>query len=96
MQEATSGAALPGANVVLVETGQGTTTDVDGAFRLGPVSPGRYTLQVSFVGYQTRTQVVQVDTAPMRLTLTLAPALFEAEAVVVTGTRQTEKLLERR
>lgn len=92
--DATSGAALPGANVVLVETGQGTTTDVDGAFRLGPVSPGRYTLQVSFVGYQARTQLVQVGTAPVRLTLTLAPALFEAEAVVVTGTRQTEKLLE--
>ncbi|MDQ7039660.1 MAG: TonB-dependent receptor [Rhodothermus sp.] len=94
VREATSGTVLPGANVVLLETGQGTTTDVEGAFRLGPLAPGRYTLQVSFVGYQTLQRSVEVGSAPLRLTLTLAPVLFEAEAVVITGTRQTEKLLE--
>lgn len=93
MQGAGSGAPLPGANVVLVETGQGTTADVDGAFRLGPVTPGTYTPRVSFVGYQTRTQSVRVGSIPVRLTLLLMPALFEARTVVITGTRRTEKLL---
>ncbi|QXD16263.1 TonB-dependent receptor [Rhodocaloribacter litoris] len=94
VQEAGSGAPLPGANVVLPATQQGTTTGPDGTFRLGPVAPGRYVLQVSFVGFQTLAETVDVGTAPVRLTLALSPVLLEADEVVVTGTRQSEKLLD--
>ncbi|SFD87981.1 TonB-dependent Receptor Plug Domain [Thermophagus xiamenensis] len=43
---------LPGANVVLEETGAGTSTDMDGRFELPDVTVGRYTLQVRFIGYE--------------------------------------------
>lgn len=44
---------LPGANVILlnVEPTTGTTTDMDGKFRLENVEVGRVSLQISFIGY---------------------------------------------
>ncbi|MGQ1891595.1 TonB-dependent receptor [Thermophagus sp. OGC60D27] len=50
--DATTKAPLPGANVVLEETGGGTTTNMDGQFELKGVPVGRYTLQVRFIGYE--------------------------------------------
>ena len=50
---------LPFANVLISETGTGSTTDFDGKFIL-EIAPGNYTLVFSFVGYQTQ-QVTNVD-----------------------------------
>lgn len=44
---------LPGANVVILETGQGAAADAEGQFRIPGVAPGGYTLQVTFVGFET-------------------------------------------
>ncbi|EHQ24873.1 TonB-dependent receptor [Mucilaginibacter paludis] len=46
------GEALPGATVVVVETGAGTQTKPDGTFSI-PVQVGTYTLKISFIAYQT-------------------------------------------
>jgi hypothetical protein len=45
---------LPGANVILldVEPLTGTTTDIDGNFRLDKVALGRQSVQVSYMGYK--------------------------------------------
>jgi len=45
-----SGEPLPAANIVVVGTMMGTTTDADGAFIL-EVPAGEYTLRVSYIGY---------------------------------------------
>lgn len=42
---------LPGATVVVLNTTLGGTTDEKGNFRIGNVPPGRYSLKVSFIGY---------------------------------------------
>jgi len=54
--EASSGAPLPGANVVLVGTSIGSTTNTDGRYTISNVTPGTYAVRASFVGYQTETQ----------------------------------------
>ena len=46
---------LQGASVSLVKTQLGTTTDLEGTYRLDEVPVGRYSLQISFVGYETLT-----------------------------------------
>ncbi|MDB4443674.1 carboxypeptidase-like regulatory domain-containing protein, partial [Saprospiraceae bacterium] len=46
---------LQGASVSLVKTQIGTTTDLEGTYRLDEVPVGRYSLQISFVGYETLT-----------------------------------------
>ncbi|MFB6317831.1 TonB-dependent receptor domain-containing protein [Saccharicrinis sp. FJH54] len=45
--------AVPFANVVILGTTVGSTTDLDGNFTITGVQPGFVKLQVSFVGYQT-------------------------------------------
>ncbi|MDO5607841.1 MAG: TonB-dependent receptor [Capnocytophaga sp.] len=44
---------LPFANVIIKGSNKGTTTDMDGVYRINNVAPGTYTLQFSFVGYET-------------------------------------------
>ncbi|MFW6275738.1 MAG: carboxypeptidase-like regulatory domain-containing protein, partial [bacterium] len=43
---------LTGANVILIENQKGAVTDKEGNFRFTS-PPGDYTIQVSFVGYET-------------------------------------------
>ena len=52
--------ALPGANVVIKGTSKGTTTDIDGTFSLGELSPGSYALEISFIGYQLKEMIANV------------------------------------
>lgn len=54
--ERTSGAPIPGANVVIVGTSQGAATDTQGQYTITGVEPGSYTLSASFIGYVTETQ----------------------------------------
>jgi hypothetical protein len=55
VKDAATREPLPGANVIIEETGAGTTTDMDGRFEMENVPVGRYTLQVRFIGYQPAT-----------------------------------------
>ena len=54
--DATTGDPIPGANVVIDGTTQGSTTDVDGYYVILNVTPGTYEVRASFIGY---TPVVQ-------------------------------------
>jgi hypothetical protein len=47
---------LPGASIIITGTNPvvGTTTDANGKFKIEGQNPGRYTLKVSYIGYQDR------------------------------------------
>jgi hypothetical protein len=52
-----AGEPLPFVNVTLKQNGNlktGATTDFDGNFKISSIEPGKYDLEVSFVGYQTQ------------------------------------------
>ncbi len=51
--EASSGAPLMGANVLLVDEMQGAATDKEGYFNIINISPGTYQLKISMMGYKT-------------------------------------------
>lgn len=42
---------LIGASIVVNETGQGTVTDTSGIFLINSILPGKYMLQISYLGY---------------------------------------------
>ncbi|MEF8817089.1 MAG: TonB-dependent receptor [Salinibacter sp.] len=87
--------ALPGANVTVLGTNYGTSTDADGNFRISGLETGRYDVQVSFVGYRSRTRSVTVRAGePTTLNIRLQQGQVAAEELVVTGSRQSEKVLE--
>lgn len=51
--DAISGEKLIGATVKVVETGTGSVVDLDGNFRIDIPQSGRYTLETSYVGYES-------------------------------------------
>jgi TonB-dependent receptor len=62
VRDASTGEPLPGANVILVGTSLGAAADADGKFIILRVSPGTYTLRVTFIGYR-----------PVEVTVTVQP-----------------------
>lgn len=75
------------ANVIVKGTQTGTTSDFDGKYSLN-LAPGTYTLQFSFVGYQTKeiTEVVIAANQTITLDVTLNASAGQLDEVVVTAT----------
>ncbi|WP_026631318.1 TonB-dependent receptor [Dyadobacter alkalitolerans] len=80
------GAGLPGVNILLVGTQQGTSTDENGDFRIA-VPDQNATLKFSFIGYVS--QEVAVDKEIINVTL--APDVSALKEVVVVGYGTQEK-----
>ena len=84
-----SGAPLPGANVVLVGTNRGATTDADGAYFVLSVDPGTYAVEASMVGYAKQRKTGTAVQADYTTTVDfmLAEATLEAAEMVVVAER---------
>ncbi len=52
---------IPYASVLIIETGDGTVSNEEGQFLFRNLRPGKYTLRVSMVGYETMTKEVVVS-----------------------------------
>jgi len=87
--EAETGDPIPGATVVLSETGQGSATDALGRYVLLNVRPGRYAIRISFVGYTTKQIEGVLVTSGRTTTLdaTLDEATVQAGEVIVEAER---------
>lgn len=86
IKDAQNGDALPGANVVLVGTGMGATSDVSGKYVVRNVPAGSYTLRVTYVGYKTTTRSITLEGgADLRQDFKLVAVALEGETVVVTA-----------
>lgn len=81
-----TGEALPGANVVIVESSRGAAANVDGEYRILNIPPGRYDVRASMVGYES-TLVVDVVVNAGRTTtidfVLIDEALESAEVVII-------------
>ena len=82
------GSALPGVNVVIKGTTQGTTTDADGKYSI-EVSNGDATLVFSFIGYTPQEQTVTARTV---IDVALVADLHELSEVVVVGYGTQQKV----
>jgi len=82
VKDSISGETIIGANIVISGTTTGTTTDVNGLFSL-PLNKGKYTLQVSFVGYTPILKDIVVSNAPISLTFNMVAAVTISGVEVV-------------
>jgi TonB-linked SusC/RagA family outer membrane protein len=82
------GSALPGVNVVIKGTTQGTTTDADGKYSI-EVPDGNATLVFSFIGYTTQEQTVSARSV---IDIALVADLQELNEVVVVGYGTQQKV----
>ena len=79
-------APLPGVNLRVQGTQQGTSTQGDGSYSLASVPTGRQTIVASFVGYQTVTKEVRLEAGGTRtLNFTLRSTAVGMDEMVVTA-----------
>jgi hypothetical protein len=89
--DAATGEALIGANIILLNTTQGSATDLNGDYFVLNITPGTYSVKFSFVGYSTKT-ITDVRIVPgvtYELNVELSSGI-DLEEIVVTS----EKLYE--
>ena len=98
--DALNGLPLHGATIALSQTGipgiiNGTATDDEGRFRVTRVRPGRYTVTVRFVGYVEEQRTILLNPAQsLRVDVSLEQSSIDLNTVVVSASRQQEKILE--
>jgi TonB-dependent receptor len=77
---------LVGVNVVLVGTGMGNATNIEGEYTITGIPQRVYTVRVSCIGYEVKT--IEVDfskTATRRLDVKLNSTVIQGQEVVVTA-----------
>ncbi len=64
VEDARTGDALPGATVYIAELERGSHTSATGVFALEELTPGKFSVRFSFIGYETldTTLVIDADT----------------------------------
>jgi outer membrane receptor for ferrienterochelin and colicins len=89
------GKAVSAAQVGLVGTRRSAVTNQLGAFTLGHVPSGSYTLRVTAPGFRTGTQAVTVrDGEPALVAVALAADPVQLEGVVVSASRRPERITD--
>jgi len=79
------GESVPGANVFLLNTYDGTSTGIDGKFEFSTSETGKQTLIIKFVGYKEFQQVVDLTQKSFSITATLQEEVNELNAVIITA-----------
>lgn len=83
--DANTGELLPGVNVVIQELQTGSSTNIDGEYEIPNVPEGTYTLAVTYVGYQSYTNEIDVGNSTVTQNIELQQDIFGLEEIVVTG-----------
>lgn len=88
----TNGDPVPGANIVVIGTTQGTVSDFDGNFNLETTAVPPFTLRITSIGYAETT--AQVTANNQTLTIVLSEAQTLLDEIVVSASRTPERLFE--
>lgn len=79
---------IAGANVIIPELNRGAATNSEGVFSIPSVSEGSYIIEISFLGFQTKTLSITVSNDdPVVLIVELSPSGILMEGIVVTSLR---------
>ncbi len=82
---------LIGANVLISSIKLGASTDASGAYRLQNVPPGTYQIQISFIGFETLAQMIQIQAGSNEFNFTLQEKNFQLDELIVKSTRAGER-----
>ncbi len=83
---------LIGANVIIVGTTIGASTDLDGNYSITSDNPLPWTLEVSYTGFAPKTMTVTGSNA--NLNINLASSAIIGQEVVISASRRREKIQE--
>ena len=79
---------LAGSTITLIETSLTVTSESDGSYKLNKLSPGNYTIQVSYVGYLTKkiADITVIANRTTSLDIVLEQNKTNLNDVIVTAT----------
>jgi outer membrane cobalamin receptor len=83
---------IPGANVTIIGTSNGSTTDFTGAFELKSKTPFPFTIEVSMMGFTTQT--IEVKSKEQELVIVMSSESTKLNEIVVSASRAPERLIE--
>lgn len=79
------GGPIPGVNISIAGTYDGTSTSVDGTFDFESTESGDQILLISFVGFTSHQQKVQLSGKPVHLEVVLREVVNQLDAVVISA-----------
>lgn len=96
VRDASNGRALQGANVVLRDTmgaiQAAAAANAEGFYQITQIDPGRYRLQISFIGYQPYRDTLQLNPGVRRtVSVSLPVSPRRLEGVTVEGRQPVEE-----
>lgn len=80
-----AGEGIPGANIYIKGTFDGTNSNIDGSFTFDTFEKGEQTLIVSFIGFETIEQSIKIDSPKLSLSLTLQESINKLDGVTITA-----------
>ncbi len=85
--DAESGYPLIGANAFVKGTTLGSSSDLDGKYRISPVEQGLHTIMISYMGYQTKeiTDVQVIAGQTTKIDISLSYQVLQGQEIVVTA-----------
>ncbi len=82
---------IPGAIIKIQENDRQSTSDKNGYFEFKNVKRGDYTIEISFIGYETLVKKVSVKSKDINISVKLKQSDIIADEVIVTATRADNK-----
>lgn len=86
-----NGLPLPGANIIITGTATGTSSDLEGDYVLTTDRTPPFTIQISYTGFQTKTEEVTSNNQTINVSLVEGNELDE---VVISASRTPERIFE--
>ncbi|WP_264553041.1 TonB-dependent receptor [Flavobacterium sp. N2038] len=84
--------SIPGANVNVVGSTTGASTDFDGTFKLNTTAKPPFSIKVSAVGFETKT--ISITSANQKVDVVLKGEETKLDEIVVSASRTPERVLE--
>lgn len=79
------GDPVPGANIILENTYDGTSSDAKGSFSFTTSESGNHTLIVRFVGYREHRESIVLQGSSLKLAIVIVEEINELEAVTISA-----------
>lgn len=79
------GEPIPGANIVIQDSYDGTSSAINGTFEFTTAEKGQHTIQITFVGYKTYSKLVELNGDPVSFAVTLKEEINQLDGVVISA-----------